>query len=209
MSSIDVAPGLRERKKLATRDALHDAAMRLFEAHGVDGTTVEEIAAAVDVSPRTFHRYFASKEEVVFAGSEQRRQRFRAALAERPSDEPLLESLRRVVLDMTSRFVADPEPEARRQRLLRREPGLSARRSEQTTAWQQVFTEHAAARLSVPADDPLAVLVGACTSAAMRTALDHWLDFPESDYTAVVDRCFALLADLGTATSPTRAKARR
>jgi len=61
-----VAPGLRERKKLKTKAAIQEAAIELFLRQGFDETTVEQIAAAAEISPSTFFNYFPTKEDVVF-----------------------------------------------------------------------------------------------------------------------------------------------
>jgi AcrR family transcriptional regulator len=98
---MSARPGLRERKKRRTREALVGAALRLFEEKGYEETTVAEIAAAADVSPRTFFTYFPSKEDVLFADTEDRLGMARAALAERrPDDAPadlLLRTVRCIV----------------------------------------------------------------------------------------------------------------
>jgi AcrR family transcriptional regulator len=84
------AEGRRERKKQRTRDALIEAAMELFEAKGYERTAVHEITDAVDVSERTFFRYFASKEDLALSFVRDGAAAFAAALAARPAaEEPL------------------------------------------------------------------------------------------------------------------------
>jgi AcrR family transcriptional regulator len=92
-------PGLRERKKRRTRDALLRAALELFTTRGFEETTVDEIAAAVDVSQRTFFRYFAGKEDVVFFAQSLAEARFVDVLHGRPPHEAPLEALRQTVLE--------------------------------------------------------------------------------------------------------------
>lgn len=90
---------LRERKKQRTRDALLRAAVELFTTRGYEGTTVDDIAEAVDVSQRTFFRYFAGKEEAALALEALVVERFVAAVRERPAAEAPLEALRQAVLE--------------------------------------------------------------------------------------------------------------
>ncbi|MET9508907.1 TetR family transcriptional regulator [Streptomyces flavidovirens] len=92
------ATGLRERKKQRTRDALLRVALELFTTQGYEHTTVDEIADAVEVSQRTFFRYFASKEEVAFAVQEMVESHFVAELRARPAQERPFAAMRNAVL---------------------------------------------------------------------------------------------------------------
>src|SRR6476619_1610500 len=92
--SGDSAPlGLRERKKQRTRTTLIDAAIELCERQGFEQTTVEQIAAIADVSPRTFSRYFATKEAVCLALVDDAVDVAALELARRPTDMHHLEAL--------------------------------------------------------------------------------------------------------------------
>ncbi|MDK0519288.1 TetR family transcriptional regulator [Streptomyces sp. ML-6] len=90
--------GLRERKKRRTRDALLHTALDLFTTQGYEETTVDEIVDAVEVSQRTFFRYFASKEEAALAIQEMVESRFLEELHRRPAEETPFEALRGAVL---------------------------------------------------------------------------------------------------------------
>jgi AcrR family transcriptional regulator len=88
---------LRERKRARTRQALIDAAVELFERHGYDKTTIADIAAAVDISPRTFFGYFASKEDLLFTDPDARVQTTLRAIEQRAPDEGPVEVLLRAL----------------------------------------------------------------------------------------------------------------
>lgn len=92
--------GLRERKKLATRTALADAALRLCVEHGLDGVTVEQVANEAGVSVRTFFNYFSSKEEAVVAGDVATAAAFVEAFAGRPAEEPVLRALHAALIEI-------------------------------------------------------------------------------------------------------------
>jgi AcrR family transcriptional regulator len=123
-------PGLRERKKQRTRQAIVDAAARLFDRQGYEATTVAEIAAAVDIAPRTFFSYFPSKEDVLFADTDDRIGIALAAIGQRrPADRPadvLLRAIERMLAsDAFTAGLAGPIGTVRA-RLIAASPALQA-----------------------------------------------------------------------------------
>ncbi len=101
----------RERKKQRTRDALIDAAMELFAAKGYERTTVREITEAVDVSERTFFRYFASKEDLVLSFVRDGLTGFAEALMARPAEEDPLTAARNAFgVSIRQRTADEPSP---------------------------------------------------------------------------------------------------
>ncbi|MFJ3707260.1 MULTISPECIES: TetR/AcrR family transcriptional regulator [unclassified Streptomyces] len=97
-STPDAPGGLRERKKQRTREALLRVALELFTTKGYERTTVDEITEAVQVSQRTFFRYFANKEEVAFAVQDLVESQYFTALHARPPEESPFEAMRNAVL---------------------------------------------------------------------------------------------------------------
>jgi len=98
------APGLRERKKTETRAAIQQAVLFLALGRGLDAVTADEIAAAANVSVRTFHNYFGSKEEALVAAWVSEFRVHVEALRDRPADEPVLDALEHVFGEIASRI---------------------------------------------------------------------------------------------------------
>src|SRR5256884_102120 len=169
-------PGLRERRKRLTAAELEAAALRLFGERGFDAVTVDDIAAEADVSRRTFFRYFASKEDVLLADHFAQLARLRAAMADRPSDEPILTALRNAILSMTGDFEDRKEMVILRGRIMRNTPSLQARSLVHQRAWEDAMQEMVAERLHVdPNVDLRPGVVAATALAAMRVAFTNWL----------------------------------
>ena len=87
-------PSLRERKKLATRRSIRRVALGLIAERGYAHVTVEDIAEAADISPRTFFNYFPSKEAALFGADNERTEALRQRLLDQPSEVSPLEALR-------------------------------------------------------------------------------------------------------------------
>lgn len=123
-ATSESAPGLRERKKRATRAALGRAALRLAEERGWDKVTVEAIATEADVSIRTFFNYFSSKEEAAMADTEDRIARVVAELRARPAEESVLDSMRHALVDGLDMREDNLNEWVAQLRLTRRTPSL-------------------------------------------------------------------------------------
>lgn len=90
---------LRERKKAAARQAMSDAATRLFEQRGFEQVTLSEIAAAADVSVKTIFNYFGSKEDLFFDAEPQALENLLATLRDRAPGESPTQAVRPLLLD--------------------------------------------------------------------------------------------------------------
>jgi len=192
-SIVDAPPGLRERKKEQTRRALEDAALDLFERQGFDHTTVEEIAAACDVSPRTFFRYFATKDQVLF-GDDGEFTDMLTELEQRPVDEPPLQSVRAFVNAKIESFADERERLVRRARVLAATPSLQFHGPHMELGKIEAVVDALARRDAAAGVTPrvlelrLGVGVG---FAAIRAALDTWIaDGATGDLFAMVDEAF-------------------
>ena len=194
---MTAAVGLRERKKARTREALQEAAMDLFTRQGFDGTTVEEIADACEVSPRTFFRYFPTKEDVLFADTEERRERLLAVLADQPAGDPPFVVLHAAMRALALDYRDDRAALVARSKIVEASPQLQVYKAEHQHGWEAAVVDALERRpiIGPPMTREELQLLTAITTAAMRVSLDQWVANPAgSDLDVVLDRAFARLA---------------
>jgi AcrR family transcriptional regulator len=163
------AGGLRERKKVATREALSTAALRLALERGIDNVRVDDIADAAGVSPRTYNNYFASREQAIVAAvTTERAMRIAAALRARPEEEPLADA---VVEAMAEQYGGEPAVDAFT--LITSSPRLRAAFIDTVASIRQPLTSAIADRLD-DHESMVPAVLAAAVSAAARVALENW-----------------------------------
>jgi AcrR family transcriptional regulator len=197
---------LRERKKQRTRDALLRSAVELFISQGYDGTTVDEIADAVDVSQRTFFRYFAGKEEAALGLVEMATERFVQAVRERPAHEAPMEALRQAVLEGWDSLheivesVVPVELYLRMYRVIESTPVLLAAHLRRSAEVEETLARVIAEREGLDVDaDPRPRLAVAVFGGVMRVTERQWVLDEEFSVAAIHARTSGFLDQLGPA----------
>lgn len=173
MTGLIQQVGLRERKKRQTRVALIDAALDLFLRQGYEHTTVDQIADAVEVSPRTFFRYFGSKEDLLSYYMDTAEEVLVAALAARPAEEsPFVaaaESFRAFFRFLQETPAEEKERFARVRRVIEAEPALQQAHFTRMGRTEERLAAAMARRMGVdPAADPRPHIAVAMVGGAVR-----------------------------------------
>lgn len=172
------APGRRERRKRTTRQALEEAALVLFARDGFDATTVEAIAERAEVSPRTFFRYFAAKEEVLDMGWAERRERLARLVREAPADADDLTSAVHALEGIAVDFEAERHRVTLRAAAVATSSALRGRTTDTLTAWEATLARGLAARRGLAAPDEEAAVAAAVAVALWRWAIRQWAGTP-------------------------------
>jgi AcrR family transcriptional regulator len=199
-------PGLRERKRLATRRAIQVAVLDLIAENGFDAVTVEMISRRADVSPRTFFNYFTSKEEAVVGDPPELPDGAAIDHFVDGHDEPILDGLVALLDQAVVTATVDRELVQRRRIVLRAHPDLFAKRIASMRDFEERLSEIVARRftadprLSAAVSDgggralleSRAHLVTLVVIAALRHAWAEWIDDDDADHAA--DHRFSLRA---------------
>lgn len=186
------AGGLRERKRIQTRERLTEAAMALFLERGFEATTLDDIAAAADISRRTFFHYFASKEDVVFAWQDQQSSALLAAVADVEPAGSLLEVAEAAILAVVGGMAHDQALAVAR--LVHTTPALMARDQLKNLVMEQALGEALARRFAGGVEALETGLAAMMAVGAARVGTRMWLSEGGRDEpVAYAKRAFAAL----------------
>jgi AcrR family transcriptional regulator len=194
---VDTSIGLRERKKLRTRADLSDAAFRLFAERGFDETTIEDIVDQVELSPRTFFRYFDSKEDVVIGFFDDLGLELRGMLADRPPEEPSFTALRAALGSLIDLYEERQDRVVAAKRLAHETPSIRARLLDKHARWENGVTEELVTRMGGDSSqEPQMRLLAAVALAAFSTAVSAWCTSGgRPDLHALVDDALGAVGD--------------
>jgi AcrR family transcriptional regulator len=181
-SLLEPRSSLRERKKLATRRGIRRAALELIAERGFSHVTVEDIAAAADVSPRTFFNYFPSKEAVLFGADPGRAEELRARLVHDLPGHSALEVLRVVLTERARQLAAelaelggDPARWAAQMKAAQGDPQLRAAQASHMAQVESSFAGALAERLGTDPDrDPYPLLLASAATGVLRATMSFW-----------------------------------
>ncbi len=197
-------PGLRERKKIATREALCQAAMRLALTQGLENVRVPDVAAEAGVSPRTYNNYFSSIPEAVCALAADRARGLGEALRNRPAEEPLADAIKNAMLAVDPG--PSPEPGAGDDpgagatkdfvRMIMTTPALRGEFFKAVIVREISLAEAIAERIGSPPGDLFPRLLASTYCGATRVVVHRWLNDDNADYRAMLREALDLIAPM-------------
>jgi len=188
-------PGLREQKKARTRETVQRCALDLFAAHGYAATTIDQIAAAAEISPSTFFRYFPTKEDVVLAD-------FTDAIAVDvlraiPRDVGYVAAIREMARQVWSGMPPEKAHyESLRHELISSVPELRARMLDEYGRNVQLIASMVSEREGGDPDDPRARAIAGAVMGVMLSVLADMPGAPMADHLAAIDARLAVLEGL-------------
>jgi mycofactocin system transcriptional regulator len=182
------------RPRASSRATLERLGFGLFAEQGFEQTTVDDIAAAAGIGRRTFFRYFASKNDLVWGDFEGELVRLEDLLAAADPGVPMMDALRGAVVEFNQFDPAEVPWHRQRMELILQVPTLQADATLRYASWRAVVTRFAAARMGLSPSDMLPRLVGHTALAACLAAYEHWLTEEEAGLSALLDEAVRQVA---------------
>jgi AcrR family transcriptional regulator len=175
---VEEPESLRERKKIRTRQALLDVANRLFHEKGFERTTIDDLCAEVEVSRRTFFRYFSDKEGLLFPNRGERLDRFMQFLEMAPNTESPYDTLRRATQLFALEYQHNRDQVIAQQKVIQTSAVLQAREREIDRDWEQAMAATFVHRAGVTSPEAIlrARVIAGASIGVIRATMRHWYD---------------------------------
>ena len=184
----------RGRPRGTSARELEVIALKLFAEQGFDETTVEQIAAAAGITRRTFFRYYGSKADVLWNEFDHEVETIRVLLAATPDGLPVLEAVRRAVLEANHYSAADVPELRMRMSLLSTVPDLAASATIHYDAWERAIAHFVGRRTGQPTESLYPLAVGRSVLATCRAAYERWSARADADLVVYLDAALRALA---------------
>lgn len=168
-----IPTGLRERKRARTRSLILSEAMHLFFERGFEATTLDDIAAAAEVSRRSLFHYFASKEEIVLSAKADLADVIAAAIARRPAEEDLLDMVENALIELAQDYQSGAP--RRLARLIHETPSLKASDQAKYELLERVIAKALADRKGLAEGDLNCRVTAATAIGILKLATEEWL----------------------------------
>ncbi|MCU1360321.1 MAG: TetR family transcriptional regulator [Ilumatobacteraceae bacterium] len=195
--AADHGTSLRQRKKDATQQAIADAAWELFDERGYHDTSINDIAERANVAPRTFFRYFPTKDAVVYPEFDELLRHVRTAFAARPTDEPVMASLISALETLTDSMNEETSRNQARLHLMKGVQGEAVGeyfRKRLTDEVEALVLEREAGS---PDADLRAKLASGVIGLIIDTSREHWVQTGATEALPDVgQRCISLMHEL-------------
>jgi AcrR family transcriptional regulator len=191
--------GLRARHKQRTRSALRDAALQRFVRDGFEATTVQDIAADVDVSPRTFFRYFPTKDAVIVTPYLDLFASWELIVRSAPAGTPLIDALREASRAVTDAYEQESDFWDRHHEAVTTDPTMGLRMLQTQAQLQQRATSALGDLLGLdPQEDLRPQILAAAAMAGVAAAIARWYaEGRRADRRTLVDAAYEEVARAG------------
>jgi TetR/AcrR family transcriptional regulator, regulator of mycofactocin system len=193
-AAVPATAGRVGRKRVTSRAELEHVAFDLFDRHGFERTTIDDIALAAGIGRRTFFRYFPSKNDVAWGSFDEELDRMRLRLKAFPPELPLMDALRVAIVDFNTFAPGQIPLHRRRMRLILRTPALQAHSTLRYAAWRQVIDEFAAERIGQLPDALAPRAIGYVALGVAIAAYEQWLEAEDADLRGLLDSAMRQVA---------------
>ncbi len=175
------------RRRITSQAELEHVAFVLFARQGFEQTTIDDIATAAGIGRRTFFRYFPSKNDIPWGAFEAELERMRLRLKACPPEVPLMDAIRRALVDFNQVAPEQILWHRRRMELILRVPALLAHSTLRFASWRQVIAEFVGERVGLRADALAPRTIAYAVLGVAIAAYDQWLENEDADLGELLD----------------------